>query len=126
MPTWRVDAYQVEDFASVTYQMKSTGEKIVQEQEFRVPIGGNAKLGRRFTDNWKVVQTSAYNILFDQRLPLVSVHYMHIEERYKGTAGFPLSPGATLSVTAQGKAYGPLAPGSTPNESYGIDLTKSF
>lgn len=73
----------------LTYMASSSaGSKGQMAHEMRVPIAGDMSLGRRFDEKFNVVQTSAYNILMDKRFPVISVHYMNLEDRYRAEAGF--------------------------------------
>jgi hypothetical protein len=125
LPSWRLELAQEEGLYHLVYRTKSTGEKINGEHTFRVPIYGQFALGRRFDDNWHVYQTSAYNILVDKQAPVVSVHYMNMEQRYKADMGYDFS-GHKIGVSGKGKATGKVAKEADRPESYSINYGKQF
>ena len=108
--------------------MKTNGNKVAQEQTFNIPVAGTLALGRRFSDNWQVVQTSAYNVLFDKRMPLVSVHYMHVEERYKGDIAKQIDASTRIAISGKARATGKVlekGEGDRP-EQYSLEYLKTF
>lgn len=128
LPDLRFDFAQEEDLVTLTYRMKPNGKKINQEQNFVLPIAGTLAVGRRFSDNWHVVETSAYNVLFDKNMPLVSVHYMHIEQRYKGEIAKEIDANTKVAVTGRAKGTGGVmadGEGERP-EKYTLEFTKTF
>jgi hypothetical protein len=124
MPTWRLDLAQSEGFYNMVHKSDFNGKKISTEHLFRTPVAGTVELGRRFSDNWDVLQTSAYNILYDKRLPLLSVHYLNIEQRYAADLGTNVG-GATVSVSARTEATGTVKAEDKPRQ-YSVNVTKSF
>jgi hypothetical protein len=125
LPQWKIEIDQVEGLYQLDYYTKPDGEKITAEHTVKVPVAGTVELGRRFNDNFEVVQTSAYNILYDKRLPLVSIHYMNIEERYSGSVGKKFD-GHAVSVAVRGKAKGVVADEATRPETYSLKYTTRF
>jgi hypothetical protein len=121
MPEWEVKAGQAEDYYNLIYRTKADGAKINAEHEFKIPIVGTAAVGRRFDDRFHVIQTSAYDILVDTRLPLVSVHYMNMEQRYKGDIGFAFGEGKRKKLSVSGRGYA-----ANSKESYALDYTEEF
>ena len=83
LPKWTIELHQDEGYYTLVYQTKTTGERIAQEHRFKIPIYRQMNIGRRFNDKWQVIETNASNILIDKQLPIVSVHQMHLEQRYK-------------------------------------------
>jgi hypothetical protein len=109
----------------MTYRTKMDGDRLSLEHAFKVPLAGTVALGRRFTDSWEVIETSAYNILYDKRLPLLSVHHMNIEQRYK--ADLAKSYGNhTVGVEARGEAKGELEDETTRPEAFSLTYTNKF
>lgn len=125
MPSMRFDLGQSEGFYNLVHKADFKGKKISEEHLFRVPVAGTVELGRRFADNWDVMQTSAYNILYDKRMPLLSVHYLNIEQRYSADLGTKVSD-ATVSVSARTEAKGKVAKPEEKLRSYSVNVTKSF
>ncbi len=124
-PVMRLDVTQVDGFYNMAYKTKLNGKRVSVEHSFTAPVAGTVALGRRFTDNWDVVETSAYNILYDKRLPMLSVHYMNIEQRYKSDLAYNFS-GNVVGVTARGKALGPVAAVADGPENYSVNVTRNF
>jgi hypothetical protein len=124
-PLWRFDIAQEDDLYKLTYRTQMSGKKVNAEHTFRVPIAGTAALGRRFTDNWDVIETSAYNILYDKRLPMLSVHYMHIEQRYKADIAKQFGPTA-VGIEGKGKATGKVVAPEDPKEAYSFHVTRDL
>jgi hypothetical protein len=125
LPNLKVDVSQEEDLYKMTYRTKMDGERISLEHEFKMPVAGTIALGRRFTDSWDVIQTSAYNILYDKRLPLLSVHQMNIEQRYK--ADLAKTYGShTIAVEMRGEAKGEVADEADRPRAYSLNYTTKF
>lgn len=125
LPSWRLDLGQSEGFYNMVHRADFKGKKLSEEHLFRVPVAGTVELGRRFSDNWDVMQTSAYNILYDKRLPLLSVHYLNIEQRYSADLGTKIAD-ATVSVSARTEAKGTVAKPEEKPRSYSVNVTKTF
>lgn len=125
MPTWRFDLAQSEGFYNLIHKSEFSGKKLSTEHLFRTPVAGTVELGRRFSDNWDVLQTSAYNILYDKRMPLLSVHYLNIEQRYAADLGTNVG-GAAVSVSARTEAQGTVAAEADRPRQYSVNVTKSF
>lgn len=125
MPTWRFDLSQVEGFYSMIHTTKFKGEKLSTEHLFRTPVAGTIEVGRRFSDNFEVLQTSAYNILYDKRMPLLSVHYLNVQERYSADLGKKVG-GANISLTARTEAKGKVDKEEDRPRNYSLNVTKSF
>lgn len=126
MPAWRLDLAQEDGLYSMAYRTKTNGERISVEHMFKLPIAGTIELGRRFSDNFDVVQTSIYNILYDKRMPLLSVHYMDVQQRYM--ADLTKTFGShSVGVAARGKAKNTEGLKSDEvNENYTINYTNQF
>jgi hypothetical protein len=92
LPNWTLEFYQEEGYYTLTYKSKSTGERLGQEHQVKVPLYGDLAVGRRFNDKWDAIETAAYNVLIDKNLPIVSLHHMHIEERYRVNAAHRIGP----------------------------------
>jgi hypothetical protein len=121
---------QSQDYWLLQYKTKTDGTKIEAFHTFKVPIYGTLKVGRRFDDNWNVISTSAYDILIDKRAPIVSIHYMNLEERFKGTLDHAIDTKTSVNLTAQGLAATPIKNDTadrkwTP-EKYTAGFTKKF
>ncbi len=125
MPSWLFSLSQTEGFYNMSHRAEFGGKKISTEHLFRTPVAGTIEVGRRFSDNWDVLQTSAYNILYDKRMPLLSVHYLNIEQRYAADVGTTVG-GTSVSVTARNKAKGVVDAEANRPESYSVNVTKSF
>jgi len=125
MPSWLLSLSQTEGFYNMTHRAEFDGKKVSTEHLFRTPVAGTVEVGRRFSDNWDVLQTSAYNILYDKRMPLVSVHYLNIEQRYSADLGTTVG-NTNVSISARDKAKGVVASEADRPESYSINVTKSF
>ena len=126
LPNWKVQTGQSEGYLTLNYTMSTSGKKLAQQEEIKIPVAGTLAVGRRFDDRWNAVQSSAYNILVDQRLPLVSVHYMHLEERVMGDVGLPISKTETVSAAGKGRAKGVVAKEADRPEAYSLNYTKTF
>lgn len=83
LPNWSVEFAQDEGFYRMIYKLNTTGKKISEEHQFRIPLDSGLSFGRRYNDKWQAIETNAHNILIDKNLPIISVHQMHIEERYR-------------------------------------------
>jgi hypothetical protein len=92
LPNWTVELYQEEGYYTLVYKSKSTGERLSQEHQLKLPLYGDLAVGRRFNDKWEAIETTAYNVLIDKNLPIVSLHHMHIEERYRVNAAHRIGP----------------------------------
>src|SRR5690606_31869305 len=68
LPGWRIEIRQIEDYYILTHITDSKGKKQSEEHTFKVPIVGTLEVGRRFDEEFQVIQTSAYNILIDKRM----------------------------------------------------------
>ncbi len=121
-PLMRFDLTQEEGLYNMAYRTELTGKKISVEHAFTVPVAGTVALGRRFNDNWDVIQTSAYNVLYDKRLPLLSVHYMNIEQRYKADLSYNFK-GHVVGVGARAEATGTVASEAERPEQYSVNYT---
>jgi hypothetical protein len=118
---------QEDGLYQLEYRTKSDGTKIDAHHNFKLPIAGTMKLGRRFDDNWHILSTSAYDILVDKRAPLLSVHYMHMDQRLKGEIKHKLDNNASVSLTGVGKATGMgKKAGKKADESYKAGYTIKF
>lgn len=124
MPAWRLDLSQEQGYYTLIYRTKPSGERLSEEHQFMAPIG-DMKVGRRFNDKFEVIQTSAYNILIDKRLPLISIHQMHIEERYTADCTYVID-GHSIGVTARAEAKGKVTDEATRPEGYTLNYGKSF
>lgn len=124
-PLMRLDLTQEDGFYNFAYRTELSGKKVSVEHAFTVPVAGTVALGRRFNDNWDVIQTSAYNVLYDKRLPLLSVHYMNIEQRYKADASYNFK-GHVVGVGARGKAEGKVEKETDRPEAYSVNYTKDI
>jgi hypothetical protein len=58
-------------------------------------------------------------------MPLLSVHYLNIEQRYAADLGTTVG-GTSVSVTARNKAKGVVDDEAKRPESYSVNVTKSF
>jgi hypothetical protein len=128
MPVWRLDLAQEEGYFNLIYRTLPSGKRVSQEEELRLPVFGTLTLARRFTETWKVIQTSAYNLLVDNRLPSVSVHYMHIERRFKADVAKQINAQTRVAIACKGKATGPVlerGEGDRP-EAYSLELSKTL
>jgi hypothetical protein len=125
IPNWRFDLLQEEGLYNLTYRTKTTGERVSVEHAVTAPVAGTVALGRRFSDNWDVVQTSVYNVLYDKRLPLLSVHHMHVEERYKADVTKAIGK-HTVGIAARGKAHGPVPVAGEEPENYAVTYSTDF
>lgn len=124
-PLVRFDLTQEDGYYNMAYRTELTGKRVSVEHALRIPVTGTVALGRRFNDSWDVVQTSAYNILYDKRLPLLSVHYMNIEERYKGDLSYNFK-GNIVGVGARGTAKGVVAAEGDRPENYTVNYTRNL
>ena len=125
MPSWLFSLAQTEGFYNMTHKTEFSGKKLSTEHLFRTPVAGTIEVGRRFSDNWDVLQTSAYNILYDKRMPLLSVHYLNVEQRYCADLGTTIG-NTSVSISARNEAKGVIADETTRPESYSVNVTKSF
>lgn len=92
LPVWTIEVSQEEGYYTLVQQVKSTGARVGQEHRFKFPIYADTNVGRRFNDKWQAIETSAYNILVDKNLPIISLHQMHIEQRYRVEASKRIGP----------------------------------
>jgi hypothetical protein len=128
MPQWEVQAGQVEGYYNLTYVTKTNGERLSETHEVKVPLIGETAIGRRFDDHFQVIQTSAYNILVDKRLPLLSVHYLNVEDRYKGdlTFAFGKNKRKKISISGTGKAKNAATDKEKGTETYDLSYGEEF
>jgi hypothetical protein len=108
LPNAKFELIQDDDFYRFTYRTTMQGHKIGMEHAFKQPVVGTVAVGRRFTDHFDVIETSAYNILYDKRLPMLSVHQMAIEKRYKADLSHTFNGNHTVAVAARTDAQGVL------------------
>lgn len=125
LPTWKIDIAQEEELYKLTYRTQMDGEKLSVEHEFKVPVAGTVALGRRFTDSWDVIETTAYNILYDKRLPMLSVHQMNIEQRYKADLAKTYG-NHTIAVEMRGEAKGEVTDEADRARAYSLNYTNKF
>ena len=125
-PAWRLDLAQSEDYYNLTYRMKMNGHRLSVEHAFKLPLCGTVELGRRFSDNWKVIETDAYNILYDKRLPSLNIHEMAIEKRYKADLAYAFADQSTVSLASRGKAEGVVVNEADRPEAYWFEYHKTF
>jgi hypothetical protein len=124
MPSWLFSLSQAEGFYNLSHKAEFGGKAVSTEHLFRTPVAGTIEIGRRFSDKWDVLQTSAYNILYDKRMPLLSVHHLNVEQRYSADLGTTVA-NTEISVSARNKAKGTVKEADRP-ESYSVNVTKSF
>ncbi len=102
-------------------------KKDSMSHEFRIPVVGNMKIGRRLDDKFKTVQTSAYNVLIDKRAPIVNIHHVNAENRFRVEAAYE-RPGQ--SITAEAKMRPGFEPGQDSlgqaGEEYKINYNRFF
>jgi hypothetical protein len=125
MPSWLFSLSQTEGFYNLTHKSEFGGKSVSTEHLFRTPVAGTIEIGRRFSDKWDVLQTSAYNILYDKRMPLLSVHHLNIEQRYSADLGTKIGD-TDVSISARNKAKGTVKKETDRPESYSVNVTKSF
>lgn len=82
IPGMAVTMTQEQGLYQIMYQTKANFEKDKVEHQVKAPISGELALGRRYNDNFEVIQTSAFNVLVDKRAPAVNIHYLNLEDRY--------------------------------------------
>ena len=125
MPAWTVQLQQEEGYYTLLYKTKSSGERISEEHQLRVPLVGEAAIGRRFDDRFHAIETALYNVLVDKNLPVVSVHQMHIEERYRVHAEHSIGPhGLGFDYKSQTKAL--AVKDKDKPESYSVSYNRTF
>jgi hypothetical protein len=124
---FKVSMTQEDGLYQVVMVTSSLLKKDRLSHEFRIPVVGNMKIGRRLDDKFEAVQTSAYNVLIDKRAPIVNIHYVNAEDRFRLEAAYE-RPGQ--SITAEAKMRPGFKPGQEslgqPGEEYKINYNKSF
>lgn len=126
LPNVRFELLQDEDYYKLSYSATPQGKQVGMEHQFKIPVSGTLALGRRFNDKFQVVETSAYNVLVDKRLPGLSLHQMHIEQRYSADLGTTLPGNQEITLTARGEAKGPVAKEADRPEAYGLTYKREF
>ena len=113
------------------YQMVLNTDNKFKKQnsshEFRLPIVGKMSVGRKLDDKFDPVQTSAYNVLVAPQAPIVNLHYMHAEDRYRGELGLERGH---RRVTAEALMRPGFRPGKgglgKKGEEYKLNFSTSF
>lgn len=127
MPAWRFDLVQEDGYYNMSYRTATNGKRLSVEHNFRIPVAGTVEIGRRFDDKWDVLETSAYNILYAKNAPLLSVHYLPVEDRLK--ADLNKTYGShVIGIQGRGKAPEPakLAHPEEAPEAYSLTYTTTF
>ena len=124
-PLMRFDVTQEQGYYNMAYRTELSGKRINVEHSFVAPVAGTVALGRRFNDNWDAIQTSAYNVLYDKRLPLLSVHFMNIEQRYKSDLSYNIK-GHVVGLSGRGEAKGTVANEGDRPEAYSVNYTRDL
>lgn len=123
----RLVVSQDQDYYQFAYQANTRGKKLTAEHGVRVPVAGEMAIGRRFDDQFELIQTSAYNVLMDKRAPAVNLHYLHQEKRYKGDvkiARAGVQVGMAVEMVPGWKPGDPVA--KTPGERYSMEFLSRF
>lgn len=96
------------------------------EHQFNVPVVENMSFGRRYNDKMEVIKTSVNNILVDKRAPSLSVHYLHLQERYVAEAAYANAKKA-YSVGVKGTTEGnEKTPEAERAEKYEVTFNKNI
>ena len=116
---------QEEGYYTMTYT--TAGAQGVAQHDVRIPIAGELAVGRRFNDKFDVVQSSIFNVLVDKRAPIVSVHYLHLEERFKSEI-VSEKPGrrVSLETSHQAKKKDPASIPADQRDSYSVKYSKDL
>jgi len=115
---------QEEGYYTLTYT--TAGSKGVAQHEVKIPVAGELAVGRRFDDKFEVVQSSVFNVLVDKRAPILSVHYLHLEDRIKSEM-VAEAPGRKISVETSRKVKkDPAADPASQRDTYTVNYTKDF
>jgi hypothetical protein len=122
----RFELSQEDGYYSLSYRTSGKGKKIGAEHVIKAPIVGTLKIGRRFDDRLRLLETSAYEILCAPHLPSLNVHQMHIERRFTADLSTRLGVSHSIGVTARGEAQGPEAQSADRPRAYGINYSHSF
>ena len=126
LPSLRFELSQEDGYYTLSYRTSGKGKKIGAEHVIKAPIVGTLKMGRRFDDHLRLLETSAYEILCAPHLPSLNVHQMHIERRYTADLSTRLGVSHSIGVTARGEAQGPVAQSADRPRAYGINYSHSF
>jgi len=126
LPSMRFELSQEDGYYSLSYRTSGKGKKIGAEHVIKAPIVGTLKIGRRFDDRLRLLETSAYEILCAPHLPSLNVHQMHIERRFTADLSTRLGVSHSIGVTARGEAQGPEAQSADRPRAYGINYSHSF
>jgi hypothetical protein len=127
MPNLKFTATQEDGLYQLSYtKANAPGAKSGAEHLFKLPVAGTAEVGRRFDDHFHVIETAAYNILYDKRMPMLSVHRMHIEQRYSAELAKQFSGNQSVGVTGRTQATGTVAKPEDAPAQYGLNYTRSF
>lgn len=116
---------QEEGYYTMTYV--ATGAKGAAVHDIKIPVAGELAVGRRFNDKFDVIQSSAYNVLVDKRAPIVSVHYLHVEDRFKSEI-VSEKPGRRVSLEAskQRKKVDQSTLPADQRDNYVVKYSKEF
>jgi hypothetical protein len=127
MPNMKFTATQEDGYYQLSYTKAGTpAVKSGMEHTFKVPVAGTAQIGRRFDDHFHVVETAAYNILYDKRMPMLSVHHMHVEQRYSAELAKTFGNNHTLGVSGRTKATGVVQKPEDAPEQYSLNYSRNF
>ena len=127
IPAIKYTMSQEQGLYSLMYQTKANFEKDKMEHQFKVPVAGELAFGRRYNDNFEVIQTSAFSVLVDRRAPIVNIHYMNVEDRYAADMKIAKKGheiGANVDLPAGWKPDDKL--GKNKDEKYKVEYKVSF
>jgi len=126
LPTMRFELTQEDGYYNLTYRTNGQGNRIGVEHTLKAPVAGTIKVGRRFDDHYRLLETSAYELLYSPDRPSLNVHQMHIEQRYTADLATRLGVSHTVSITARGEARGRVAQETERPRAYGLNYSHSF
>lgn len=98
--------------------------------ELKLPLFGEASVARRMDEHGKPIQTSFYNVLVAKNVPIVNLHYLNNEERYKGEfflRGANQTSNYDMGITAEPRSgWGPGQRTGETGDKVSLTLIQNF
>lgn len=103
-PTFKWDIEQEQGYYQLTYETGSDPKLWHGEHTFRLPLYNGMHIGRRFDDRFELLETGAYNIVVDKHFPVMSIHYLHVQDQLGTDLSYTLSKDDSLTFSARSSA----------------------
>lgn len=94
--------------------------------EVKLPIFGEASLARKMDEHFRPSQTSVYNLLVKKDAPIVNIHYLNSDDRFKGEL-FIKRNNYDLGLVAEPRSgWGPKSKVGQVGDKISVTLAQSF